>query len=50
MSEEKKTLTRVTEILADPAQSFEKTLRIMMATNHLGTADAPKVRCAPSRR
>src|SRR5437867_587619 len=35
--EEKKTLTRVTEILADPAQSFEKTLRIMMATNHLGT-------------
>jgi class 3 adenylate cyclase len=42
-AEENKTLTRVTEILADPAQSFEKTLRIMMATNHLGTADAPKV-------
>ncbi|CAN7221442.1 conjugal transfer protein TraG [Bradyrhizobium sp. LjRoot220] len=42
-AEEKKTLTRVTEILADPAQSFEKTLRIMMATNHLGTQQTPKV-------
>ncbi len=42
-AEEQKTLTRVTEILADPAQSFEKTLRIMLATNHLGTAKEPKV-------
>lgn len=42
-AEEKKTLTRVTEILADPAQSFEKTLRIMLATNHLGTGAEPKV-------
>jgi type IV secretion system protein VirD4 len=42
-AEENKTLTRVTEILADPAHSFEKTLRIMMATNHLGTKEAPKV-------
>ncbi len=42
-AEEHKTLTRVTEILADPAQSFEKTLRIMMATNHLGTKEVPKV-------
>jgi type IV secretion system protein VirD4 len=42
-AEEQKTLTRVTEILADPAQSFEKTLRIMMSTNHLGTASEPKV-------
>jgi len=42
-AEEKKTLTRVTEILADPAQSFEKTLRIMLATNHLGTEADPKV-------
>jgi type IV secretion system protein VirD4 len=42
-AEERKTLAQVTEILADPAQSFEKTLRIMMATNHLGTAGAPKV-------
>ncbi|WP_375304430.1 conjugal transfer protein TraG [Bradyrhizobium sp. A11] len=42
-AEEKKTLTRVTEILADPAQSFEKTLRIMLATNHLGTEAEPKV-------
>jgi type IV secretion system protein VirD4 len=42
-AEKKKTLTRVTEILADPAQSFEKTLRIMLATNHLGTEAEPKV-------
>ncbi|MCK1274414.1 conjugal transfer protein TraG [Bradyrhizobium sp. 61] len=42
-AEEKKTLTRVTEILADPAQSFEKTLRVMLATNHLGTEAEPKV-------
>ncbi|WP_027583752.1 conjugal transfer protein TraG [Bradyrhizobium sp. Ai1a-2] len=42
-AEEQKTLTRVTEILADPAQFFEKTLRIMMATNHLGTETEPKV-------
>lgn len=42
-AEEQKTLTRVTEILADPAQSFEKTLRIMLATNHLGTDAQPKV-------
>ncbi|MEY9415175.1 type IV secretory pathway TraG/TraD family ATPase VirD4 [Bradyrhizobium japonicum] len=42
-AEEQKTLTRVTEILADPAPSFEKTLRIMLATNHLGTAKEPKV-------
>ncbi|MCK1394335.1 conjugal transfer protein TraG [Bradyrhizobium sp. 1] len=42
-AEQKKTLTRVTEILADPAQSFEKTLRIMLATNHLGSETEPKV-------
>lgn len=42
-AEERKTLTRVTEILADPMQSFEKTLRIMMTTNHLGTVEQPKV-------
>ncbi|QOZ26654.1 conjugal transfer protein TraG [Bradyrhizobium sp. CCBAU 51753] len=42
-AEESKTLTRVTEILADPAQSFEKTLRIMLATNHLGSEAEPKV-------
>ena len=42
-AEEKKTLARVTELLADPAQSFEKTLRIMMATNHLGTNEHPRV-------
>jgi type IV secretion system protein VirD4 len=42
-AEKEKTLARVTEILSDPSQSFEKTLRIMMATNHLGTPNAPKV-------
>jgi type IV secretion system protein VirD4 len=42
-AEQQKTLTRVTEILADPSQSFEKTLRIMLATNHLGTDAQPKV-------
>lgn len=42
-AEKDKTLTRVTEILADPAQSFEKTLRIMMTTNHLGTGQKPRV-------
>jgi type IV secretion system protein VirD4 len=42
-AEQQKTLTRVTEILADPSQSFEKTLRIMLATNHLGTEAQPKV-------
>ena len=42
-AEEKKTLARVTELLADPAQSFEKTLRIMMATNHLGMNEHPRV-------
>lgn len=42
-AEERKTLTRVTEILADPSQSFEKTLRIMLATNHLGSNAEPRV-------
>jgi type IV secretion system protein VirD4 len=42
-AEKEKTLARVTEILSDPSQSFEKTLRIMMATNHIGTPEAPKV-------
>ncbi len=42
-AEERKTLTRVTEMLADPSQSFEKTLRIMLATNHIGTDTEPKV-------
>jgi type IV secretion system protein VirD4 len=42
-ADDRKTLARVTELLADPAQSFEKTLRIMLGTNHLGTAGRPKV-------
>ena len=33
----------MTELLADPAQSFQKTLRIMMSTNHLGTNERPQV-------
>jgi type IV secretion system protein VirD4 len=42
-AEQRKTLARVTELLADPAQSFERTLRIMLGTNHLGTAEQPRV-------
>jgi type IV secretion system protein VirD4 len=42
-AEEEKTLARVTEILADPLRSFEKVLRIMMTTNHLGTNSVVKI-------
>ncbi len=42
-AEEEKTLSRVASFLSDPARSFERSLKIMMTTNHLGTADAPKV-------
>jgi len=42
-AEESKTLTRVTEILADPAQSFEKTCDHDGGNYHLGTKTAPKV-------
>jgi type IV secretion system protein VirD4 len=42
-AEEKKTLARVTEILADPLRSFERVLRIMMTTNHLGANGVVKV-------
>ncbi|MGB3456524.1 MAG: conjugal transfer protein TraG [Litorimonas sp.] len=44
-AEEEKTLSRVATFLSDPARSFEKTLRAMMSTNHLGCGDAatPKV-------
>jgi len=42
-AEEEKTLARVAAFLSDPQQSFAHTLRRMMATNHLGTADHPKV-------
>jgi type IV secretion system protein VirD4 len=40
-AEEEKTLARVATILSDPQRSFAATLRRMMATNHLGTADSP---------
>jgi type IV secretion system protein VirD4 len=42
-AEKDKTLARVGELLSDPSRSFERTLRIMMATNHLGTEDEPSV-------
>jgi type IV secretion system protein VirD4 len=42
-AEEEKTLARVASFLSDPKRSFEATLRIMMATNHLGTSEAPHV-------
>ena len=42
-SEQEKTLARVATFLADPKRTLEKTLRIMMTTNHLGTKENPKV-------
>jgi type IV secretion system protein VirD4 len=41
-AEKDKTLARVGELLSDPSRSFERTLRIMMATNHLGSEDEPR--------
>jgi len=40
-AEEEKTLARVASFLSDPQRPFTATLRRMMTTNHLGTADAP---------
>jgi type IV secretion system protein VirD4 len=40
--EEEKTLARVAAVLSDPRRSFAATLKRMMATNHLGTPDAPR--------
>ena len=42
-AEEEKTLARVATFLSDPQRSFAATLRRMMSTNHVGTADAPLV-------
>jgi type IV secretion system protein VirD4 len=42
-AEEEKTLARVASFLSDPKQSFVDTLKRMMATNHLGTEEAPQV-------
>ncbi|WP_339864900.1 conjugal transfer protein TraG [Paremcibacter congregatus] len=42
-AEEEKTLARVATFLSDPVRTFSATLRQMLATNHLGTADKPRV-------
>src|SRR5579863_9824584 len=42
-AEPEKTLARVATFLSDPRRSFEATLRHMMATNHLGSDEAPVV-------
>ena len=42
-AEEDKTLARVATFLSDPQRPFSATLRRMMTTNHLGSADAPMV-------
>ena len=42
-AEDEKTLARVATFLSDPERSFASTLRRMMTSNHLGTADRPQV-------
>jgi type IV secretion system protein VirD4 len=42
-AEREKTLARVASFLSDPNRSFEKTLRVMMKTNHLGDRTTVKV-------
>jgi len=42
-AEDEKTLARVATFLSDPQRPFTATLRAMMSTNHLGTAEAPLV-------
>jgi type IV secretion system protein VirD4 len=42
-AEEDKTLARVAAFLSDPSRSFERTLRVMLGTNHLGTDEDPQV-------
>jgi len=42
-AEEEKTLARVASFLSNPDESFVDTLKLMMATNHVGTREAPKV-------
>lgn len=41
-AEENKTLARVASFLSDPQRAFTATLRLMMTTNHLGTAEQTK--------
>jgi len=42
-AEKEKTLARVAAFLSDPSRTFERSLSIMMSTNHLGTKETPKV-------
>ena len=42
-AEKEKTLSRVAAFLSDPSRSFERTLRVMMSTDHLGTEGKPQV-------
>ncbi|MBY0421506.1 MAG: IncP-type conjugal transfer protein TraG, partial [Parvularculaceae bacterium] len=42
-AEREKTLARVAAFLSDPSRTFERSLSIMMSTNHLGTKETPKV-------
>ena len=42
-AEEEKTLARVAAFLSDPKRTFERTLSVMMSTNHLGTKQSPLV-------
>jgi len=42
-AEAEKTLSHVAGFLSDPSRSFERTLKIMMTSNHLGTDAAPQV-------
>jgi type IV secretion system protein VirD4 len=42
-AEDEKTLARVATFLSDPQRTFAHTLKLMMETNHLGTADRPRV-------
>jgi type IV secretion system protein VirD4 len=42
-AEPEKTLARVANLLSDPQRSFAATLKRMMTTNHIGTADLPMV-------
>jgi type IV secretion system protein VirD4 len=42
-AEQEKTLARVASLLSDPQRSFAATLKRMMTTNHIGTAEQPRV-------
>lgn len=42
-AEDEKTLARVATFLSDPSRSIERTLKIMMTTNHLGNEEKPHV-------